>query len=96
MSGIEIIDGPIVEMVNERVAVRVDSTGKKTRKKVCKKGFKLSGDGKTCVRIGAREKLNRTRGAKRSQIKRRSGRSETTRKQQRAVKKRKQLGVKNR
>lgn len=96
MSGIEIIEGPIVEMVNERVKVRVDSTGAKTRKKVCQRGFKLSGDGRTCVKISAREKLNRSRGLKRSQIKRRSSKATTTRKRRKALAKRKQLGVKNR
>lgn len=88
-----IIEGDIVHIVNEKVVVKIDSSGTRTKRKVCQKGYKLAGDGKTCVKITASEKLNRSRGAKRSQIKRRSSRSSTNRATARAMKHRKARGL---
>lgn len=90
---IEIYEGEIVQMVNEKMIVRVNSSGVRTKRKKCNPGFKLSADGRTCVKITAREKLNRSRGLKRSQIKRRTQKSITTRKRLKALKKRKNYGL---
>lgn len=90
----EVFEGDIAQLVEGKMVVRVNSKGKRTRRKKCRPGYKLSGDGKTCVKISAKEKLNRKRGLKRSQVKRRSTRASSTRKRLKARKYRKQAGIK--
>lgn len=88
-----IYEGDIAELVGEKMIVKVNSSGQKTKRKKCQSGFKLSADGRSCVKIAAREKLNRSKGAKRSKIKRRSGQAATKRKRLKAVKHRRRLGL---
>lgn len=91
MNELIIYEGNIAEMIGEKMVVRVDSKGNKIKRKKCKPGFKLQNG--SCVKISAKEKLNRSKGVKRSKIKRRSTRSTTNRKRLKAVKNRKRLGL---
>lgn len=87
----EIIEGDIAQLVEGKMIVKVNSKGKRTRRKKCKPGFKLVGN--SCVRISAKEKLNRKKGMKRSQVKRRTRKVAANRKRLKARKYRQQAGI---
>lgn len=80
------------ELFEEKMKTRVSADGTKTKRKKCPTGYKLVGN--QCKRISADEKRKRSRGAKKAARKRRSSQSQTTRKANRAKKRRSQMGVK--
>lgn len=72
------------EFLNERTQ-RVVRSGKKTRKVVCKKGYKAQ-DGK-CVKMTSKERKTRSKAAKRSS-RTKTNKSSTERKRQKSLRKR--------
>lgn len=78
-------------LVCERIITKVNNRGEIRRRKKCAAGYKLVGN--TCQRIQSGEKLSRTKGLKRSQVKRKAKRVATKRKMLRARKIRKQRGL---
>ena len=88
----------MVEQVEEaRRVVRVSSKGKKTRRIKCRKGFKLSSNGKTCVPISGSEKASKRKAMKKAvRTKRAAGtgaKKRTTRKRLKAMRKRKSYNL---
>ncbi|CAM0007083.1 head scaffolding protein [Vibrio phage K369] len=81
------------EIVTEARRIRVDSKGQKTVTKKCPAGYKLSSDGKTCVKIAQSEKLARSKGAKRGAKKKVSQQRNINRKTAKAMEKRRQRGI---
>jgi hypothetical protein len=86
------------EQIEEaRRVVRVNSKGQKTRRIKCRKGFKLSSNGKTCVPITGSEKASKrkaTRKAIRSKRAAGSGaKKRATRKRLKAMRKRKSYNL---
>lgn len=79
--------------LTERFRTIVHATGEKIKRKVCPQGFKLSPDGKRCVKVGAQEKLKKSKGQRRGAKKRRIHQSLINRKTRKAMRKRKSLGV---
>ncbi|CAL9975806.1 head scaffolding protein [Vibrio phage K469] len=81
------------ELVTEARRIRVDSSGQKTVTKKCPAGYKLSPDGKTCVKVKQAEKVARSKGAKRGAKKKVSQQRNINRKTAKAMKKRSQRGL---
>ena len=86
------------EQVEEaRRVVRVDSKGRKTRRIKCRKGFKLSSNGKTCVPITGSEKASKRKATKKAiRTKRAAGsgaKKRTSRKRLKALRKRKSYNL---
>ncbi|AUR97711.1 hypothetical protein NVP1244A_009 [Vibrio phage 1.244.A._10N.261.54.C3] len=79
--------------ISEARRIRVDASGKKTVTKKCPKGYKLSPDGKTCVKVGQSEKMSRSKGAKRGAKKKVSQQRQINRKTAKAMDKRKSRGL---
>lgn len=80
-------------VITEGFNVKVNSKGEKTKRKTCPKGYKLSPDGKSCVKVNAKEKMNRSKSAKKGAKKRVSKQRQINRKTQKAMKKRKSMGM---
>lgn len=86
------------EQIEEaRRVVRVNSKGQKTRRVKCRKGFKLSSNGKTCVPISGSEKASKRKAIKKAvRTKRAAGtgaQKRTTRKRLKAMRKRKSYNL---
>lgn len=77
--------------------IRVDSRGKKTRRIKCRKGYKLSSNGKTCVPMSGSEKSSKRKSIKKAiRTKKASGsgkRKLATRKRLKAMRKRKNYNL---
>ena len=76
---------------------RVSAKGKRVKKYLCPKGFKKDKGGKNCVPVGGAQKMARRVSARRGARKRKanvSGQRMATRKRLKAMRKRKQLGIK--
>lgn len=80
-----------------RRVVRVDSKGKKTRKLKCRKGFKLSSNGKSCVPITGSEKATKRKAIRKAvRTKKAAGsgaKKRATRKRLKAMRKRKSYNL---
>jgi hypothetical protein len=86
------------EQIEEaRRVIRVSSTGKKTKRIKCRKGFKLSSNGKTCVPITGSEKSSKRKAIKKAVRTRRAAgggaKKSATRKRLKAMKKRKNYNL---
>jgi hypothetical protein len=78
-----------------RKKVRVNSKGKKTRKVKCKKGYKVSSSGSSCVPMSGKEKSSKrrsTRKAVRTKKANPASKNRANRKRRKALKKRKNYG----
>lgn len=75
----------------EKLITKVNNRGEIKRRRKCPAGYKLVGN--TCQRIQSGEKLARTKGLRRSQVKRKAKKMSTKRKMLRARKIRKQRGL---
>lgn len=86
-----------IQIEEARRVTRVSSKGKKTKRIKCRKGYKLSSSGKSCVPISGSEKSKKRRSMKKAvRTKRQKGsglKRRTTRKRLRALKKRKSMGL---
>lgn len=54
------------DYLEEKFRIKVNAKGKRRRKLICKKGFKVSPNGRSCVRISASEKLKRKIGMRKA------------------------------
>lgn len=79
------------DVLEEKFKIKIDSKGKKTKRKVAQKGFKIVG-GKQ-VKISSQEKLSRSKGARRGAKKRVGKKAATARKSAKAMKRRKERGI---
>ncbi len=77
--------------LDEALITKVDSKGRKTKRKKKRKGFKLV-NGKY-VKMSSSEKLNRSKGSKRGNRKKVGKRNQINRKTAKAKKKRSNMGV---
>ncbi len=81
----------------EKTITKVDSKGRKTRRKKCKRGYKLSSDGKRCQRITGSDKAKKKKAIRKAVRTKKaqggSSRKRTTKKRLRALKKRKSYGL---
>lgn len=79
----------------EKTITKVDSKGRKTRRKKCKRGYKL--DGNRCVRVTGSEKSKKKKAIRKAVRTKKSqggsSRKRTTKKRLRALKKRKNYGL---
>lgn len=84
-------------IVEVKTITKVDSKGNKRRRKKCRRGYKLSSDGKTCVRISGKEKNKKKKSIRKAVRTRKaqgaSSKKRTTRKRLRALRKRKSYGL---
>lgn len=91
-AGIDIID-----YLEEKFRIKVNAKGKRRRKLICKKGYKVGNGGRSCVRINAAEKMHRRKGMRKAlRTKRGKGASllrKTLIKRKRALKKRHSMGL---
>jgi hypothetical protein len=80
-----------------RRVVRVNSKGKKTKRIKCRKGYKLSANGKTCAPQSGSEKATKRKSVKKAvRTKRASGSGKkkmATRKRLKAMRKRKSMNL---
>ncbi len=85
------------EELAEKIITKVNSKGKKTRRKKCKRGYKLSSDGSRCERVSGRDKAKKKKAIRKAVRTKKaqggSSRKRTTRKRLRALKKRKNYGL---
>ena len=86
------------QLEEARRVVRVNSKGVKTRKTKCRKGFKVSPNGKTCVPVTGGEKASKRKAIKKAvRTKRAAGsgaKNRANRKRLKAMRKRKSMGIK--
>ncbi len=78
--------------LSEKMITKINSKGEKTKRKSAPDGYKRI-DGKL-VKVGQKEKIARSKGAKRGNKKKQGQRGAINRKSAKAKKKRDQLGVK--
>lgn len=78
------------DLISEKVVIKVDSKGNKTKRKKAPKGFKVGSTGKL-ERMSASEKMSRSKGSKRGAKKKRGKQTEINRKTAKAKKRRKSL-----
>lgn len=80
-------------LICEAYRIRVDSHGTKTKRRKCPPGYKLSPDGKRCMKISSAEHMHRSKGSIRASKKTRSHKSTILRKRKMAMKKRHNMGL---
>jgi len=73
---------------------RVIRNKKVVKKKECKKGYKWNASNKKCIKMSPTEILNRRRAQKKASFKRKSKKTQTTRKRNQSLSKRKSSGIK--
>lgn len=85
------------QLEEARRVVRVNSKGVKTRKTKCRKGFKVSSNGKSCVPISGGEKATKRKAIKKAIRTKKAGgsgaKNRANRKRQKALRKRKSMGI---
>lgn len=79
--------------IDEAFRIRVNSTGEKRKIKKCPAGYKPSPDGKSCVKVGAKEKIARRKGAVRGNRKKIGQWKKIDRKRKKALVRRKSFGL---
>lgn len=79
--------------LEEAFKIRVNSKGIKRKIKKCPSGYKPSPDGNSCVKVGAKEKISRRKGAVRGNKKKVGQWKKIARKTKKALVKRKQFGL---
>lgn len=79
------------DLLTEAYRIKVDASGKKTRRRKAQKGFKIV-NGKQ-VKISSLEKMARSKGARRGALKRKNKRQAIKRKTAKAMNKRDQMGL---
>lgn len=87
-----ITEGDIVS-INEAFRIRVNATGEKRKIKKCPMGYKPSPDGSSCVKVGAKEKIARKKGAVRGNKKKVGQWKKIDRKRKKAMVRRKSYGL---
>jgi hypothetical protein len=85
-------EGSIVEL-DEAYKIKVRASGEKRKVKKCPSGYKPSPDGSSCVKIGAKEKISRKKGAIRGNKKKVGQWNRIARKQRKAMARRKSYGL---
>jgi|AntRauTorcE11898_2_1112593.scaffolds.fasta_scaffold09176_2 hypothetical protein len=85
------------QLEEARRVVRVNSKGKKTRKTKCRKGFKVSSNGKSCVPISGADKAKKKRAVKKAVRTKKSkgggAKTRANRKRLKAMRKRKSMNL---
>ena len=86
-----------LELFEARYRIKVNAKGKRRRKLICRKGYKVGNGGRTCVRITAAEKVRRKRGMRKAlRTKKGKGSSLLKRslaRRKRAMKRRSSMGI---
>lgn len=80
--------------LSEAFRIRVNARGEKRKIRRCPAGYKPSPDGNSCVKVGAKEKIARKKGAIRGNKKKIGQWSRIERKRKKAMVKRKAYGLK--
>lgn len=92
LAGIDIVD-----YLEERFRIKVNAKGKRSRKLICKKGYKVGNGGRSCVRITAKEKITRRKAMRKAlRTKKSKGAGllrKTLIKRKRALRKRNSMGL---
>lgn len=79
--------------LEEAFQVKVNSAGVKTKRKIAPKGFKLSSDGSSFVKMTGEERLSRSKAARINAKQRKPKQRMINKKTAKAMKKREVLGV---
>lgn len=56
----------VEELVERRFRIKVNAKGKRRRKLICRKGYKVGNGGRSCIRIKAAEKMKRRKGMRKA------------------------------
>jgi hypothetical protein len=56
----------VTEYLEEKFRIKVNAKGKRRRKLICRKGYKVGNGGRSCIRINAKEKVHRKRGMRKA------------------------------
>ena len=84
-------DKIVIDEATYKRIIRVDSSGKKVRKKKCPKGFRMASG--RCIVQSADEKRKRKKGAKKAARKRRGKKAQIQRKRKKALTRRRSMGL---
>ena len=87
-----------LQIEEARIITKVTSKGEKTKRVKCRRGFKLSPDGKTCIPITGSEKQAKKKAIRKAirskKAKGKAAQVKATKKRLKAMKKRKSFGLK--
>lgn len=87
-----LLEGDIVQ-IDEAYRIRVNARGEKRKIKKCPIGYKPGPDGNSCVKVGAKEKISRRKGAVRGNKKKIGQWRKIERKKKKAMVRRKAYGL---
>lgn len=87
-----LVEGEIVQL-DEAYRIKVNAKGEKRKIKKCPMGYKPGPDGKSCVKVGAQEKIARKKGAVRGNKKKIGQWKKIERKKKKAMARRKSYGL---